>query len=149
MLQNSLRVALVAAFLALESGAFAQSTAQPTISLPGFVVDDPADMEIAHQISRAIANGLRKGGSLAVVETGDEATKTNATVNGRVLRRPDGRIEVQTRLWDATSGTILIGHQYTVEPTQWRLVADEISDSIHERLIGNPSPPARARQNGK
>jgi TolB protein len=129
-------LAALAVLTALATDAPAQDAAKSlTISLSELVADDPADAEIASEIGRAVADGLRKSGSLAVIEPGGKA---KATMDGRVLRRPDGRIEVQTRLWDAASRTMLIGHQYTVEPAQWRLVADAISDSIYERLIGTP-----------
>jgi TolB protein len=146
MLQSTLRVAIsalrlivVAAIATPAPDALSQDAARrPTIFLPEFVAENPADAEIARRIVRAVADDLRKSGALRVVESSGDKAKANATVDGRVLKRPDGRIEVQTRLWDAASRTMLIGRQYAVEPTQWRLVADEISHSIHERLYRPP-----------
>jgi TolB protein len=132
-------LAALAVLTALATDAPAQDAAKSlTISLSELVADDPADAEIASEIGRAVADGLRKSGSLAVIGPPGASTKADARVEGRTVKRPDGRIDVQIRLWDAASRTMLIGHQYTVEPAQWRLVADAISDSIYERLIGAP-----------
>jgi Tol biopolymer transport system component len=129
----------VTVFVTLAFGAFAQGSArQPVILLPEFVSPDPADADVARQIVRAIGDDLRNSGSLALIEPGGDTTKAAAVVEGQVTGRSGSRIETRVRLWDPATNSMLLGHQYSVDRAQWRLVARAISDSILERLIGTP-----------
>jgi TolB protein len=62
--------------------------------------------------------------------------KVEAIVVGRVRALPDGRFEVQFRLFDVFKETQIAGYRYTVKPELLRTVAHQISDVIHEKLTG-------------
>ncbi len=55
---------------------------------------------------------------------------------GLVRALPDGRINVQFRLWDVFAEQYLTGLQYTSPPTNWRRTAHLIADQIYKRLTG-------------
>lgn len=55
---------------------------------------------------------------------------------GLVRALPDGRINVQFRLWDVFAEQYLAGLQYTSQPTNWRRTAHLIADQIYKRLTG-------------
>ncbi|MEP4190825.1 MAG: Tol-Pal system protein TolB, partial [Sneathiella sp.] len=55
---------------------------------------------------------------------------------GLVRALPDGRINVQFRLWDVFSEQHLTGVEYFSSPTNWRRTAHLIADQIYKRLTG-------------
>src|SRR5205807_4317595 len=59
-----------------------------------------------------------------------------AIITGRVTRQGDGRLKVEFRLWDVTSGQQLTGQQYFTTPDNWRRIAHIVSDAVYERLTG-------------
>jgi len=59
-----------------------------------------------------------------------------ALTNGIVTALPDGRIEVQFRLWDVFSEQYLTGHKLSTQPTNWRRLGHKVADYIYERLTG-------------
>jgi TolB protein len=56
--------------------------------------------------------------------------------NGIVQSLPDGRLNVQFRLWDVFAEQYLTGHQFTTQPTNWRRIGHKIADIIYKRLTG-------------
>ncbi len=59
-----------------------------------------------------------------------------ALTNGIVTSLPDGRLEVQFRLWDVVSEQYLVGHKLSTQPTNWRRLGHKVADYIYERLTG-------------
>ncbi|MFT6556860.1 MULTISPECIES: Tol-Pal system beta propeller repeat protein TolB [Sneathiella] len=55
---------------------------------------------------------------------------------GMVRALPDGRINVQFRLWDVFSEQYLAGFGYKSAATNWRRTAHLIADQIYKRLTG-------------
>lgn len=59
-------------------------------------------------------------------------------VGGGIENRPDGRIDVLVRVWDATAQKEMGGQRFTVEKADLRLAAQRASDFVHERITGEP-----------
>ena len=55
---------------------------------------------------------------------------------GRATVAPDGRLQVDVRLWDVAQERSLEGRQFTATPDNWRRVAHKIADLIYERMTG-------------
>lgn len=60
----------------------------------------------------------------------------DALLTGSVTRLADGRFDVRFRLWDAVRTADLGGLSYPVAPTDLRLAAHRIADTIYEKLTG-------------
>lgn len=58
-----------------------------------------------------------------------------AIVTGRVVR-DGGRVAVEYRLWDATSGKQIVGQKHAIDPQNWRRLAHLASDAVFERMTG-------------
>ena len=59
-----------------------------------------------------------------------------ALVAGAVTVQPDGRLQVNFRLWDVTAGSQMMGMQYTSTPENWRRLAHMVADAVYERVTG-------------
>jgi TolB protein len=57
-------------------------------------------------------------------------------VTGQVQLQPDGRLQVDFRLWDIYGEIQMLGEQYFASPENWRQIAHMISDAIYERVTG-------------
>ena len=64
------------------------------------------------------------------------AINAQGLITGRVTRQGDGRLKVEFRLWDVTSGQQLTGQQYFTSPDNWRRISHIVSDQVYERLTG-------------
>jgi TolB protein len=64
------------------------------------------------------------------------AINAQALVSGGIGRAPDGRLQVDFRLWDVFGSAQLTGKQYFTTPENWRRIAHIIADDIYERLTG-------------
>ena len=64
------------------------------------------------------------------------AINAQGLVTGRVTRQGDGRLKVEFRLWDVSSGQQLTGQQYFTAADNWRRIAHIVSDQVYERLTG-------------
>jgi TolB protein len=64
------------------------------------------------------------------------AISAQGLVTGQVTQQPDGRIKVDFRLWDTSSGQQLLGQTFSTTPENWRRVAHMVSDAIYERITG-------------
>jgi TolB protein len=141
--------------------AFAQTSIRVTegnvaplvIAIPDFVGGTPGDGEVARGISQVITANLKRSGLFAPVDPAAfiekitsfdtfprfpdwKAINAQALITGRVTRQGDGRLKVEFRLWDVTSGQQLTGQQYFTSPDNWRRIAHIVSDSAYERLTG-------------
>ncbi|MBL8835256.1 MAG: Tol-Pal system protein TolB [Alphaproteobacteria bacterium] len=59
-----------------------------------------------------------------------------ALVNGGIEIQRDGRVKVEFRLWDVTSGQQQEGQVYTTTAQNWRRIAHIIADAIYKRITG-------------
>jgi TolB protein len=123
------------------------------IAIPDFVGGTPGDTEVARGISQVITANLRRSGLFAPIDPAAfiekitsfdtfprfpdwKAINAQALITGRVTRQGDGRLKVEFRLWDVSSGQQLSGQQYFTSPDNWRRIAHIVSDSAYERLTG-------------
>lgn len=123
------------------------------IAIPDFLGGTPGDADAARGITGVITNNLRRSGLFAPIDPAAyiekianfdalprfpdwKAINAQALVTGRVTRQGDGRLKVEYRLWDVSSGQQLTGQQYFTSPDNWRRIAHIVSDSVYERLTG-------------
>src|SRR5436190_10274369 len=131
-----------------------QGNVQPMpIAIPDFVGGTPGDTEVARGITQVIVANLRRSGLFAPIDPAGyiekiasfdtlprfpdwRAINAQGLITGRVTRQGDGRLKVEFRLWDVTSGQQLTGQQYFTSPDNWRRIAHIVSDQVYERLTG-------------
>lgn len=89
---------------------------------------DPLDSDIYLQSSQS----LEEGPNFQQWRT----INAQALVGGTIRRAEDGRIRVETRLWDVFAEKQLTGMAYTTEEDNWRRIAHIISDEIYKRITG-------------
>src|SRR5690242_12595713 len=123
------------------------------IAIPDFLGGTAGDGDAARGMTGVITNNLRRSGLFAPIDPAAYIEKivnfdalprfpdwktinAQALVTGRVTRQPDGRLKVEYRLWDVSSGQQLTGQQYFTSPDNWRRIAHIVSDSVNERLTG-------------
>ncbi len=58
-----------------------------------------------------------------------------AVLNGRVVRE-GGRLAVEYRLWEISTGKAILGQRHGVDAAAWRRLAHLASDAVFERLTG-------------
>jgi TolB protein len=144
----------------------AENDASPLrIIMTGFVTEDPADREIADKIEETITADLRRDPALEARGPSDRGSPfdtpsailnpppafeasgvprfaywrglgAKALFTGKLTREGDGRLKIETRLWDVVGGRHLSGQQYRVEPAHWRQIGHIIADTIYTRLTG-------------
>src|SRR4029077_3634178 len=110
------------------------------IAIPGFVGGTPGDTEVARGITQVITANLRRSGLFAPIDPAAyiekvvsfdtlprfpdwRAINAQGLITGRVTRQGDGRLKVEFRLWDVSSGQQLTGQQYFTAPDNWRRIA--------------------------
>ena len=131
-----------------------QGNVQPVpIAIPDFVGGTPNDTEFARGITQVITNNLRRSGLFNPIDPAAyiekiasfdvlprfpdwRAINAQGLITGRVTRQGDGRLKVEFRLWDVTSGQQLTGQQYFTTPDNWRRISHIVSDQVYERLTG-------------
>jgi TolB protein len=59
-----------------------------------------------------------------------------ALVTGGIEVQPDGRLQVEFRLWDVVQDQQLTGLRYTTTQQNWRRIAHIIADAIYKRVTG-------------
>ena len=73
-----------------------------------------------------------------------KAVSAQALLVGSVSSGPDGRINVDFRLWDTYAGEEVgfppnnSGLRLTATPDSWRTIAHQIADRVYEKLTGEP-----------
>jgi len=133
------------------TGTQRQGTIAPIpIAIPNFLGDDP---KLAADISGVVSADLERSGLFRSLDQGSflerisdvnraprfpdwRAIRSDAVLVGRVLRRPDGKIGAEFRLWDVTRGKQLSGQRFTTVAQNWRRIGHIIADQVYERLTG-------------
>jgi TolB protein len=121
------------------------------IAIADFVGDDA---KLAVDVSDVVAADLERSGLFKPIDRSAfleqirnpdappnmnnwRSLRADALAVGKVLRGPDGRIEVQFRLWDVASGKQLAGQRFAGVPqANWRRAGHLVADQIYERLTG-------------
>ncbi len=121
------------------------------IAIPEFVPGAAVDQETATGIAHIIADDLKRSGQFTplnpasfaehIVDFGKvpqfaDWKPLDELVTGQVTHQDDGRLKVEFRLWNVSSGLQLTGQQYVTSPDQWRRIAHIISDQIYTRPTG-------------
>ena len=123
------------------------------VAITDFSGAQPDEIKVGQDIAQVITSNLRNSGLFAPIDQAAfiersinfegqpvfpnwRVINAQALVNGRVTRQPDGRLQVEFRLWDVTAGQHMTGSKYFTQPANWRRVAHIISDAIYERLTG-------------
>lgn len=121
--------------------------------LPIAVTQFAGDPEVAAGITEVITNNLQRIGYFAPLDPASfsdkhinfdaapdfaawQAINAQGLVTGRAVRESGGRIRVEFRLWDVTSGQQLAGQQFFTDPINWRRIGHLISDAILNRVTG-------------
>src|SRR3712207_5135985 len=125
-----------------------QGVIQPIpIAIPAFAGERGAD------IARVVAADLERSGFFRPINRGAYIQRTLdvdaapsfgdwrtinavALAGGRASVAPDGRLQVDVRLYDVAAERPLEGRRFTATPDNWRRVAHKVSDLIYERLTG-------------
>lgn len=117
------------------------------IALPSFAGAGPYGADIA----RVVAADLERSGYFRPLNpAGFPAVSTSATppldqfraggaqalVAGQAAVGPDGRLQVDFRLWDTALNQQLTALQFTATPDNWRRVAHKVADAVYQRLTG-------------
>src|SRR5579885_1032583 len=59
-----------------------------------------------------------------------------ALITGDATQLPDGRLQVEFRLWDSFAQQQLTGLRYTTTASNWRRIAHIIADAVYKRITG-------------
>ncbi|MGH6968666.1 MAG: Tol-Pal system beta propeller repeat protein TolB [Stellaceae bacterium] len=59
-----------------------------------------------------------------------------ALLTGSATAMPDGRLQVEFRLWDVFAQQQLTGLRYTTTASNWRRIAHIIADAVYKRITG-------------
>jgi len=59
-----------------------------------------------------------------------------ALLTGSATQMPDGRVQVEFRLWDVFAQQQLTGLRYTTTASNWRRIAHIIADAVYKRITG-------------
>jgi TolB protein len=120
------------------------------IAIPNFA---GTDTQVAQEITQVLSADLERSGLFQPIDQKafidkDAAThippnygnwrvlNAQALVTGNVSVQPDGRLQVEFRLWDIFAQQQLTGLKYTSTQQNWRRIAHIIADSIYERITG-------------
>lgn len=121
--------------------------------LPIAITEFSGDPEVAAGITEVITNNLQRIGYFAPIDPAAFVEKSanfdavpdfaawqsinaQGLVTGRAVREAGGRIRVEFRLWDVTSGQQLAGQQFYTDPVNWRRIGHIISDAVLTRVTG-------------
>ncbi|WP_336486382.1 Tol-Pal system beta propeller repeat protein TolB [Methylobacterium nigriterrae] len=120
--------------------------------MPIAVTDFSGDPSLGSLVSSVVTNNLRRSGYFAPLEKGrfPEAPQFDAAPNfekwrttgvqglvtGRVSRDGSGRLKVEFRLWDVTSGQQMTGQQYATDPANARRTGHLVSDAVYTKITG-------------
>ena len=120
--------------------------------MPIAVADFSGDANLGGLVSSVVTNDLRRSGYFLPLEKGRfpespnfdaapgfekwRAAGVQGLVTGRVSRDASGRLKVEFRLWDVTSGQQITGQQYGTDAANARRAGHLISDSVYTKITG-------------
>lgn len=121
------------------------------IAIPSYL--SQSDAELANDIAEVISNDLTISGLFAPIDEAafiEEITNINVTprfadwrvINARVLvagemiELGDGRVQINTRLWDVVGNQQIGSVAYKTPRDNWRRAAHKVSDFIYTSLTG-------------
>ena len=141
---SGLNPALAQLQLRIGGGAF-----QP---MPIAVTDFSGDASLGSLVSSVVTNNLRRSGYFAPLDKAKfpespafdaapgfekwRAAGVQGLVTGRVSRDGGGRLKVEFRLWDVTSGQQMTGQQYATDPANARRTGHLVSDAVYTKITG-------------
>jgi TolB protein len=120
--------------------------------MPIAIVDFAGEAGQGQQVAGIITNNLKRSGVFEPIDRArfpeaslgfDQAPNfsawgnigAQAVLNGRVVRE-GGRLSVEYRLWEVSTGKPILGQRHGVDATAWRRLAHLASDAVFERLTG-------------
>jgi TolB protein len=109
--------------------------------------------QAAHDITQVLSADLERSGLFKPIDSKafidkEGATRTpprygdwrlinaQALVTGSVETQPDGRLQVEFRLWDVLNEQQLTGLRYTTTQLNWRRIAHIVADAVYKRITG-------------
>ncbi|HEX8416727.1 MAG TPA: Tol-Pal system protein TolB, partial [Methylobacterium sp.] len=120
--------------------------------MPIAVTDFSGDASLGLLVSSVVTNNLRRSGYFVPLEKakfpespGFDAVPgfekwrgagVQALVTGRVGRDASGKLKVEFRLWDVTSGQQMTGQQYGTDPANARRTGHLVSDVVYSKITG-------------
>ncbi|MCJ2127771.1 Tol-Pal system beta propeller repeat protein TolB [Methylobacterium sp. E-045] len=120
--------------------------------MPIAVADFSGDPSLGLLVSSVVTNNLRRSGYFVPLEKGKfpenpgfdavpgfdkwRTAGAQALITGRVGRDPSGKLKVEFRLWDVTSGQQLTGQQYGADVANARRTGHLISDVVYTKITG-------------
>ncbi|RZK89168.1 MAG: Tol-Pal system protein TolB, partial [Methylobacterium sp.] len=120
--------------------------------MPIAVTDFTGDPSLGLLVSSVVTNNLRRSGYFTPVEKAKfpeapafdavpgfekwRAAGVQALITGRVARDAAGKLKVEFRLWDVTSGQQMTGQQYGTDPANARRTGHLISDAVYTKITG-------------
>ncbi len=123
------------------------------IAIIPFTGETPQDAQIGAQITEVIENDLRGSGLFRPLDRQafiDAEASVNelprfadwrlinaqALVQGRSTFLPDGRLQVEFRLWDVFAEQHMEGLAYVTAPDNWRRISHIVADAVYKRITG-------------
>jgi TolB protein len=109
--------------------------------------------QMAHDVTQVLSADLERSGLFRPLDAKafidkDAATRApprygdwrlinaQALVTGTAEMQPDGRLQVEFRLWDVFAEQQLTGLRYTTTQQNWRRIAHIMADAIYKRITG-------------
>ncbi len=123
------------------------------IAVLDFVGEDAAAERFGRDVSEVVAADLQRSGLFDPIDRGAfvqtdltmdspprfadwRVINAQALVQGAARTLPDGRLQVDFRLWDIFAGQSMVGLQFATPTSNWRRVAHLVADAVYERLTG-------------
>lgn len=120
--------------------------------MPIAVTEFSGDASLGLLVSSVVTNNLRRSGYFMPLDKGKfpetpgfdavpgfekwRGAGVQALVTGRVSRDGSGRLKVEFRLWDVTSGQQMAGQQYGTDAVNARRTGHLISDAVYTKITG-------------
>ncbi len=120
------------------------------IAVPEFLSQDP---KLGLDISNVVAADLANSGLFQVVERNAYIERiqninvapnfanwrtigVEALIVGQATLLPDGRVQVEARVWDVVTGKPLAGNRLATAVQSWRRLGHQVADIAYEKLTG-------------